>query len=110
MNNLNIFSDRTKIREFETEYKSFVPKNPTYKKEYFLESKGAVRINKSRPFDLIIHNAELFEEIGKNFRALDDLISYRSRCENKRVEQENEIDISKIPFSFILLTIVSILI
>ena len=98
---MNIFNDRTKIREFEAEYKSFTPKNPTYKKEYFLESKGAVRINKSRPYDLIIHNAELFEEIGRNFRALDDLISYRKRSEDKRIEnmpEEKEIRVEDIPF------------
>jgi hypothetical protein len=99
---MNIFNDREKIKTFEREYKSFTPKVQPYKKEYFLESKGAVRINPQMPFNIIIHNAELFEEIGKMFRALDDLISYRKSSETKRLsaeeEIEDEIDISKLEF------------
>jgi hypothetical protein len=95
----NIFTSREEIKDFEKEYNAFIPKQQPYKYEYFLESKKAVRINKARPYDIIIHSIEIYEKIKAMFRALDNLKSYRKSSEAKRLEAEEELDINKIPFN-----------
>ncbi len=94
-----------------------------YKEHYFLASKGAISLYPS-VINFKVLDPPLYQEIMRKINAMDYEICKKQWAERKRIEQQeekekgqmrefleedHEIDISKIPFSFILVTIVSIL-